>query len=322
MSARKDSFKFLISGIAALIPLMIIALVIFLAYNAWPAIGFNGFHFLFDNDWNIGSQYGTPVTINGHEVLPGANFGVLFLLFGTIVSSVLALLLAVPIGLGAAIFLSEAVTPKLRQPASLLVEMLASVPSVVFGLWGTVYLIPFMAKHVYPGMAEVLGFIPFLAGPTRSGYGLMSSSIVLMLMIVPLITANLREAIALTPKELRESGLALGATRFEVMRKVILPRLRLPLVGVSTLALGRALGETMAVLMVSGNALGYITDNIYGPISTMAAFIVSQLDSSLQDPSGMAVNSLVEIGLILLILSLIVNGAARLLMPSRTASVG
>ena len=322
MRAPKNSFKYLIGAIAAFTPLMILALIVFLTYNAWPALSFNGFHFLFQNDWNIGSQYGTPVMVNGHEVLPGANFGIFFLLFGTIVSSLVALALAVPIGMGAAIFLSDAVPPSLRQPASLLVELLASIPSVVFGLWGTVVLIPFMAHHVYPVMAKIFGFIPFLAGPTRSGYGLMSSAIVLMLMIVPLITANLREAIALTPKELRESGLALGATRFEVMRKVILPRLRLPLIGVSTLALGRALGETMAVLMVSGNALGYITDNIYGPISTMAAFIVSQLDSSLQDPSGMAVNSLIEIGLILLILSLIVNGIARLLMPSRAASVG
>jgi len=322
MRVPNDTFKYSIGAIAAIVPLMIVALVIFLTYNAWPALSFNGFHFLFQNDWNIGSQYGTPVMINGHEVLPGANFGIFFLLFGTIVSSVIALALAVPIGLGAAVFLSEAVPPSLRQPASMLVEMLASVPSVVFGLWGTVVLIPFMAHHVYPTMAEVLDFIPFFAGPTRSGYGLMSASIVLMLMIVPLITANMREAIALTPKELRESGLALGATRFEVMRKIVLPRLRLPLIGVSTLALGRALGETMAVLMVSGNALGYITDNVYGPVSTMASFIVSQLDSALQDPSGMAVNSLIEIGLVLLILSLIVNGAARLLMPSRTAGTG
>lgn len=322
MRAPKNSFRYFITAVAACVPLLIIALVAFLTYNAWPALHFNGFHFLFQNDWNIGSQYGTPVMVRGHEVLPGANFGIFFLLFGTIVSSLLALLLAVPIGVGAAIFLSDAVPPSLRQPASLLVDLLASVPSVVFGLWGTVVLIPFMAHHVYPGMAEVLGFIPFLAGPTRSGYGLLSSAIILMLMIVPLITANMREAIALTPRELRESGLALGATRFEVMRRVVLPRLRVPLIGVSTLALGRALGETMAVLMVSGNALGYITDNIYGPISTMAAFIVSQLDSSLQDPSGMAVNSLIEIGLILLILSLLVNGVARLLVPAHPASVG
>ena len=125
----------------------------------------------------------------------------------------------------------------------------------------------------------------------------------------------MRESAAAIPAETREAARALGATRFEVLLRVIIPELWRPLVGVSTLALGRALGETMAVLMVSGNALGYLPQNIYSPISTMAAFIVSQLDSALQDPTGMAVASLTEIGLILLVISLLVNGAARMLLP-------
>jgi len=308
------SFRIFVALFAAVIPLSIGALIAFLFYDAWPAIHFNGLQFLTQSSWNLGNQYGDAVTVRGAEVMPGASFGILFLIVGTLASSLIALLLAIPIGLGAAVFLAEAVPARLRQPASLLVELLASVPSVVFGLWGYVVLIPFASKHLYPFLSKVLGFIPFFAPPTRNGYGLLTSGIVLALMVVPLITANMREAVMTTPRALREAGLATGATRFEVMRHIVLPRLRLPLIGVSTLALGRALGETMAVLMVSGNAINILPHRVYSSISTMAAFMVSQLDSALQDPSGMAVNSITEIGLILLLISMLVNGIARLLV--------
>ncbi|MDE3072247.1 MAG: phosphate ABC transporter permease subunit PstC [Pseudomonadota bacterium] len=307
-------FRIFVASAAAVVPIAIAALLAFLVYNAWPAIHFNGWGFLTGNVWNLGNQYGDTVTVRGTEVLPGASFGILFLIAGTLTSSIIALLLAIPIGMGAAVFLAEAIPARLREPASMLVELLASVPSVVFGLWGYVVLIPFASQYIYPHMAHVLGFIPFFSGPTRNGYGLLTSGIVLALMVVPLITSNMREAVMATPKELREAGLATGATRFEVMRRIIIPRLRLPLIGVSTLALGRALGETMAVLMVSGNAVNGLPRNIYSSISTMAAFMVSQLDSALQDPSGMAVNSITEIGLILLLISMLVNGVARMLV--------
>ncbi|MDE2270925.1 MAG: phosphate ABC transporter permease subunit PstC [Xanthomonadaceae bacterium] len=317
MRRSTDVFGILVATSAGIVPLVILALLAFLLYNAWPALHFNGWGFLTGNSWNLGNQYGDLVKVRGVEVLPGARFSILFLIFGTLASSVIALVLAIPIGVGAAVFLADAVPPRLRNSASLLVELLAAVPSVVFGLWGYVVLIPFTARHVYPLLGHVLAFIPFFGPPTYNGYGLLTSGIVLALMVVPLITANMREAIAATPAALREAGLSTGATRFEVVRKIVLPRLRLPLIGVSTLALGRALGETMAVLMVSGNAINGLPHNVYSPISTMAAFMVSQLDSALQDPSGMAVSSITEIGLILLVLSMAVNGIARLLV-SRT----
>ena len=308
-------FRVIVTAFAALIPFILLALLAFLVHDSWPALRFNGIEFFTRNAWNLGNQYGNPVTVRGEQVMPGASFAILFLIVGTLASSLIALLLAVPLGVGAAVFLAEAVPPRIRTYASLLVELLASVPSVVFGLWGYVVLIPFLSRHVYPHLARWLGFIPFFGPPSGSGYGLLTAGIVLALMCVPLIAANLREAIENTPQELREAGLAVGATRFEVVRKIVLPRLRLPLIGVSTLALGRALGETMAVLMISGNALNILPQNIYSPISTMASFMVSQLDSALQDPTNMAIYGIAEIGLALLLLSLLVNALARLLVP-------
>ena len=217
-------------------------------------------------------------------------------------------------GVGAAIFLAEAVAGSLRVWISFFVELLAAIPSVVFGLWGYVVLIPFMTHHVFPFLVDGLGFIPIFAGPPGSGYGLLTAGVLLSLMIVPFIAATLRDALVSQPAPLREAAMAMGATRFETIWRVILPGVVKVLISAIFLALGRALGETMAVLMVSGNALNYLPQNVYAPISTMAAFVVSQLDSALQDPSGMAVRSLAEIALVLSIISVMINAAARLML--------
>ena len=300
---------------AGALPASLCAVVLFLAVYAWPAIRFNGFKFAFENIWNLGNLYGNPVTIAGTQIQPGAHYGILFLVVGTVSSTFIALVLAVPVGVGAAIFLADAVNPRLRIWISLLVELLAAIPSVVYGLWGYVVLIPLLAHYVFPFLSETFGAaIPFFAGPTGSGYGLLTASVVLSVMIVPLITATLRDALVAQPAGLRESAMALGATRFETVSRVLLPNANKVLIGAAFLALGRALGETMAVLMVSGNALNYLPRNIYAPISTMAAFIVSQLDSALQDPTGMAVRSLAEIALILSVISIIINALARLVL--------
>lgn len=300
--------------LGGVVPASMVAVLVFLTIYAWPAIVFNGAHFLVGMNWNLGNTYANPVEVGGFTILPGANYGILFLIAGTLLTTAIALVIAVPVGVGAAVFLAEAVPPGPRLWLSFLVELLAAIPSVVFGLWGYAVVVPLMAHYVFPAMASVLGWIPWFGEPTGSGYGLLTSGIVLSLMIVPLITATLRDAIDSQPVSVRESASALGATKFETVWKVLMPGLRSVLIGACVLATGRALGETMAVLMVSGNALNTLPGTIYAPVSTMAAFIASQLDSALQDPTGLAVKSLAEVALVLCIISLGVNAAARAIL--------
>lgn len=308
-------FKVWLGVVAGILPAVLVAIVLFLALYSWPAMQFNGPGFVVRDVWNLGNLYANPITVHGTQIQPGASYGILFLIVGTLSSTLIALLLAVPVGVGAAIFLAEAVPDHLRIWISFFVELLMAIPSVVFGLWGYVVVIPFLGRHLFPFLARTIGaVIPFFAGPTGSGYGLLTAGIVLSLMIVPIIAATLRDALVNQPTSMREAALALGATRFEALWRVTLPGARKTLIGATFLALGRALGETMAVLMVSGNALNYLPHNLYDPISTMAAFIVSQLDSALQDPTGLAVRSLAEIALVLSIISIIVNAMARLIL--------
>ncbi len=308
------AFRRLIAPLASLVGLSLIMIVVFLWNYAWPAMKFNGAHFLVSNNWNLGNLYGDPVTQSGQLIMPGAEYGILFLIAGTLLSTLIAVLIAVPFGVGSAMFLAEGVPPVLRTWVSFFVELLAAIPSVVFGLWGYVLVIPFLVHHVFPWMIKWFGHVPFFGGPTGSGYGLFTSGLVLSLMIVPLIAATVRDALVSRPIGQREAALALGATRFETLWTVELPGVRRVVIASTILATGRALGETMAVLMVGGGALNILPNNIYAPISTMAAFIVSQLDSALEDPTGMAVRSLAEVALVLCLISIVVNGIARLLL--------
>jgi phosphate transport system permease protein len=307
-------FRWFVGLLGSVIGAIFLILIAFLAIYAWPAVRLNGIGFLTDNSWNLGSLYGEPILVRGQQILPGAHYGILFLIVGTLLSTLIALMLAVPLGIGSALFLADAVPPGLRTWVSFFIELLAAIPSVVFGLWGYVVVIPFLGSHLFPAMVKWLGFIPFLQGPPGSGYGLLTSGLVLSLMIVPLITTTVRDALVSQPATLREAALALGASRFQTLSTVLLPAVRRVLIGSSLLATGRALGETMAVLMVSGNALNYLPHNIYTPISTMAAFIVSQLDSAMQDPTGMAVRSLAEVALVLCVISVVVNSFVRILI--------
>lgn len=303
--------------LASLVGVSLLTIVVFLAVYSWPAVRLNGWSFLTSDVWNIGSMYANPIVVDGRSILPGAHYGILFLIVGTLITTAISLILAVPLGIGAAVFLAEGIPPALQLWLSFFIELLAAIPSVVYGLWGYIVLIPVLSHHVFPRMVHHLGFIPFFGGPEGSGYGLLTASLVLTLMIVPLITATLRDSLVGQAAPLREGALALGASRLETVRTVQLPALRRVIVGASILATGRALGETMAVLMVSGNALNYLPHNIYAPVSTMASFIVSQLDSAMQDPTGMAVRSLAEIALALCLISILVNALARILISER-----
>jgi phosphate transport system permease protein len=307
-------FRDLLAVMGAAIPASVVGVVVFLAIYAWPAILLNGWGFFSGSDWNLGNAYGDPIVANGVSVLPGAHYAILFLIGGTLISTGIAMMVATPVGIGAAIFLAEGVPGWTRLWLSLFVELLAAIPSVVFGLWGYAVLIPLIGGYVAPAMSRWLGWIPFFGGSPGSGYGLLTAGLVLSLMIVPLIAVTVRDAIVRQPDSIRETAAALGATRFETIWFVIMPGLRPVVIGACVLAIGRALGETMAVLMVSGNALGALSPNIYGPVSTMASFIVSQLDSALADPTGFAIRSLAEIALALCLISIVVNTLARLLL--------
>ena len=308
-------FRTMLAVTAGVLPASLAAILVLLTLYSWPAFRFNGIQFAFQNAWHLGNLYAKPVVIGGTAIQPGAHYGILFLVVGTLLSSLIALVLAVPVGMGAAIFLAEVVSGKLRLWTSFGVELLAAIPSVVFGLWGYVVLSPFLAHSVFPLLADTLGrVIPIFAGPTGSGYGLLTAGIVLSLMIVPLIAATLRDALVAQPTTIREAAMGLGATKFETVWHVTLPSTHRVLIGATFLALGRALGETMAVLMVSGNALNALPHNIYSPVSTMAAFVVSQLDRALADPTQMALRSLAQIAVVLCLVSIAVNAIARLLL--------
>jgi len=281
-----------------MIPAALCAVVLFLVVYSGQAMIFNGLHFVTNINWDLGDLYSDPVTVRGISVPPGANYGILVFIIGTLVSSGIAILIAVPLSIGAAIYLAEAVPHRIRPALSMLVELVAVVPSVVFGLWGIAVLIPFIGHHL---------------SPTGNGYGLLAASIVLALMITPIIASTLLDALLQVPKENRESAFALGATHFEVVSKAMLPMVRTTLIGGIVLALGRALGETMAVLMVSGGGINILPTSLFSPISTIASFIVSQLDSAEADPTNMSVRTLSEIALVLFIITLAVNAAAKLL---------
>ena len=302
-----------LTGFASLIPGILIAVVVFLAVYSWPAIRFNGVGFLFRQTWSLGNLYADPVTIAGTEVPIGAQYGILVFIVGTLATSAIALLIALPVSLGVAIFLAEGAPARLRPLLSAVVELLAVVPSVVYGLWGVVVLVPLIAHVLAPALDAVLGFIPFFAGASATGFGLLASSLVLTLMVVPIITATIHSALLQVPRPDKEAAYALGAMKLEMAVGAMLPMVRTSIIGAVILGLGRALGETMAVLMVSGGAINYLPRTLTSPISTMASFIVSQLDSAEQDPTGMAVRSLAQIALVLFVITVIVNVIARLI---------
>ncbi len=215
----------------------------------------------------------------------GATYGALPYIVGTLASSVIALLIAVPVAICTAIILAYRVRGPVKTVLSI-VELLAGIPSVVFGLWGVIGL--HRAAEFGPLLTHLGVVIPFFRGPVGTGMGLLSSGLILALMIVPIITATTRDLLEQVPIYIREGGIGLGMTNWEVVRKICLPYVKDGLIGAVALGWGRAMGETMAVLMVSGSAINYLPHSIFSPISTMAAVIADQLDSALTDATHLA----------------------------------
>ena len=237
------------------------------------------------------------------------NFGALPFIFGTLVSSVLALLIAVPLGVGVAIFLAELAPRRVSDVCSFLVELLAAIPSVVYGLIGIFVLVPFMRVHLQPWLIKLFGWTPLFKGPAY-GVGMLTAGIVLAIMIVPFIATISREVLLSVPLTLKESAMALGATHWEVVLLAVLPYARSGIIGSIFLGLGRALGETMAVTMVIGNR-PEIAASLLAPGYTMAAVLANEFTEATSD---LYVHTLIEIGLVLFVITIIVNGAARLIL--------
>jgi phosphate transport system permease protein len=292
-----------LTGFALALPFLILIILAVLFVSSLPALKRFGPSFVWTSTWD-------PVA----EI-----YGAAPMIFGTLASSVLALLIAVPLSLGVAIFLTEFAPRWLRQPVAFLVELLAAIPSVVYGLWGIFVLIPFLRSYLVPPLKAVFGWTPFLQG-VFYGNSLLAGGIILAIMIVPYIAAVSREVLLAVPTSQREAALAMGATRWEAVRSAVLPYGRAGLMGAIILGLGRALGETMAVTMLIGNRHD-ISVSLLQPAYTMAAAIANEFSEA---TTSLYLSALFEVGLILFVLTVAVNAIARILIwrVARGTAVG
>lgn len=269
---------------------LLLAMVIMILRMSWPALEKFGIGFFFSKEWD---------SVKG-------EYGALAMIYGTVVTSFLALLLAVPTGIGVALFLQELAPPWLGRPIGFFVEMLAAVPSIVYGLWGVFVLSPWLRDYIQTPLAEKFAWFPLFSGPPM-GLGLMAAGFVLAIMIVPTIAALSREVFRAIPNSYREAALGIGATRWECLKVAVLKTATPGLVAAVILGLGRALGETMAVTMVVGNRVEILT-SLFAPGQTLASILANQYAEA---DSDLHLSALTAVGLSLFILSLLINGLAR-----------
>lgn len=237
------------------------------------------------------------------------QFGALPFIYGTLVTAAVSLCIAVPLGIGAAIFLAELAPVRLSDTLEFFIDLLAAVPSVIYGLLGVFIVVPLMREYIQPALKSSLGFLPLFSGPAY-GVGLLTASVVLAIMVIPYIISVSREVLLSVPRDQREAALALGATRWESTWKVVVPFARTGIMGSIFLALARALGETMAVTMVIGNQ-PIISASLFSPGDSIASVIANQFTEATGD---LYLQSLIELGLVLFLLTFLLNGLARLLI--------
>jgi len=280
-----------------LVLILLGGVVLSLIHGAWPAFSHFGFGFLTREVWN-------PVT---------DEYGALAPVYGTLVTSLIAMLIAIPISFGIAIFLTELAPSWLKRPVGVAVELLAAVPSIIFGIWGLFVLAPVLQRHVQPFLIEWLGPLPLIGklfhGPPF-GIGVLTASVVLAIMVLPFISAVMRDVFETVPDVLKESGYGLGATTWEVIWKVVVPYSRTGIVGGIMLGLGRALGETMAVTFVIGNA-HRISPSLLSPGTTISASIANEFTEAVGD---LYTSSLVALGALLFLITFVVIAAARFML--------
>lgn len=289
------AYRWTITAFALVVPVLLCLIAIEVFAAGWPALRQFGPSFFISSDWD-------PVR---------GQFGAAPAVFGTIVSSFIAVMIATPLAVGVAIFLSEFAPRWLRQPVAFLVDLLAAIPSVVYGLWGILVLLPVMREHVMPFFKETLhlGDFALFAGPAY-GPSMFAAGCILAIMILPFISAVTREVLMAVPRSQREAALALGATRWEMIWDAVLPYARSGIIGGVILGLGRALGETMAVTMVIGNR-HEISASLFAPGYTMASLIANEFSEATSD---LHVSALMAVGAGLFVVTIIVNVIARWLV--------
>jgi phosphate transport system permease protein len=290
-------YRGLTTVFAVAIPVLLAFITFEVVAAAWPALRQFGFGFLTSSTWDA---------VRG-------QFGAAPMIYGTVVSSILALILAAPLALGVAIFLSEFSPRWLRQPLSFLVDLLAAIPSVVYGLWGMFVLLPILRESVMPFLRDTLGLgrTPFFSGPAY-GNSMLAAAVILAIMILPYISAVSREVLMAVPRSQREAALAMGATKWEMIRDAVIPYARSGILGGVILGLGRALGETMAVTMLIGNR-HEISPSLFAPGYTLASVIANEFAEA---TTVLHTSALMACGAVLLVVTLVVNAIARWLVWS------
>jgi phosphate transport system permease protein len=308
-----------VGAAVALLPTLALAfLLAVLIVKAIPAFRYNGLSFFTKSVWDEGGGYNAVITHSGGAThLSGADFGGLAEIVGTLLTSFIALVIAVPVSIGAALVIVERLPRRIASGVGMFLELLAGIPSVVIGLWGALTFGPWIAHHIAQPIANVMPDVPVLdyfRGSAGNGEGLLTSGLVLSVMVIPIIAATSRDLIRQVPLLPREGAVALGMSDAECARRVTLPWVGAGIIGAIVLGLARALGETIAVAMVSGANFSSLATNFYGGMTTIAASIVQNLDSAFGDGSGFSVDTIAELALILMIITLATNIIARLLV--------
>jgi phosphate transport system permease protein len=298
-------FRWMTRAAAIAVLVILGGIFISLVHGAWPALRTFGFGFLTDDTWN-------PVT---------EKFGAAAAIYGTLVTSIIAILIAVPVGLLIAMFLTDLCPMWLRRPIGIAIELLAGIPSIIYGIWGLFVFAPFLQQYVQPAVIGAFEGIPVLqdlfAGPPY-GIGLFTAGLILAIMVLPFVTSISRDVFEAVPPVLKEAAYGIGCTTWEVSRRVVLPYARVGVIGGIMLALGRALGETMAVTFVIGNAHS-ISGSLFAPGTTISATIANEFTEAVGD---LYTSSLIALGLILFFITFIVLAAARLMLMRLNARAG
>lgn len=278
---------------ALLVLIILFAMMVLLFKEAWPAFAHFGFGFLYNSTWDVNAN----------------QFGALVPIVGTLVTSAIAVLIGVPVSFGIAIFISMMAPSWLKRPIGIAIELLAAIPSIIYGMWGLLYFAPWFSQTIQPFMTDTLGNLPFIGqffqGPPI-GVSIMTAGIVLAIMIIPFIASVMRDMFEVVPTALKESAFAMGSTTWEVVWKVILPYTKAGVIGGIVLGLGRAMGETMAVAFVVGNSLE-LNAGLFYPGATIASLMANEFNEA----SGLHMSSLIALGFLLFIITFIVLSVAK-----------